>query len=71
MLGEAAGLQQISKNVVEEDREADGDHQALLGFPSNRCEFTANGAIWREAFHRYSHRYKSFEFKHCADHRSS
>jgi hypothetical protein len=40
------------QDVVEENRPADGYHQALLGFSCNWREFEANGPIWGEAVNR-------------------
>ena len=37
---------------MEEDRGADGHHQALLPFSSYRRESTADGPIWGEALDR-------------------
>ena len=38
---------------MEEVRDADGHHQALLQFPRYWSQSEADGAIWREAVHRY------------------
>jgi hypothetical protein len=38
---------------VEEVRDADGYHQALLWVPSNGSESAADGPIWRETINRY------------------
>jgi hypothetical protein len=41
------------QDVVEEDRYADGHHQALLGVSSNWRELAPDGPIRREALDRY------------------
>jgi hypothetical protein len=41
------------QDVVEEDRYADGHHQALLGLSSNWRELAPDGPIRREALDRY------------------
>ena len=40
------------QDVVEEDGEVDGYHQALLSVPGNWSKLEANGAVWREAINR-------------------
>jgi len=37
---------------MEKVRGADGDHQALLPFPSHGCESAADGSIWGETLDR-------------------
>ena len=43
------------QDVVEKDRDVDGYHQALFGFPCDRCELEADGPVWRETIYRYVH----------------
>jgi hypothetical protein len=40
-------------HVLEEDREADGHHQALLGLPGHGRESEADGTVWGESINRY------------------
>ena len=41
------------QHVMEEVRGINGDHQALLQFPSYGCESTADGPVWGETFYRW------------------
>ena len=40
------------QDVVEGNREVDGNHQTLLRLPCNWSQFAADGAIWRKAIYR-------------------